>query len=179
MSFKPCIAPIKVGIFPLTNYTGFTMLTNTIRDLFQKSGITNRIDTSTGTVGRRYTRADELGVPYGVTIDFQSLIDESVTVRERDSMAQVRVPISRLLGLVQALVAETVTWEYVMTRYIVVNVGGVDADEEEGEGEAAAATTSGGESKEVKASAMGQKAGGAVVVLESTPRARFSRPVSV
>ena len=52
----------------------------------------------TQAIGRRYRRQDELGTPYCVTVDFDSLDDDAVTVRERDSMAQERVGISELLG---------------------------------------------------------------------------------
>jgi glycyl-tRNA synthetase len=50
-----------------------------------------------GNIGRRYRRQDEIGTPYCVTVDFQTLDDQTVTVRERDQMSQIRVPISELL----------------------------------------------------------------------------------
>ncbi|MCX5996540.1 MAG: His/Gly/Thr/Pro-type tRNA ligase C-terminal domain-containing protein, partial [Chloroflexi bacterium] len=53
-------------------------------------------------IGRRYRRQDEIGTPYCVTIDFQSLEDNQVTIRERDSMQQVRVPVSGLLDELMA-----------------------------------------------------------------------------
>jgi glycyl-tRNA synthetase len=53
-------------------------------------------------IGRRYRRQDEIGTPYCVTIDFQSLEDNQVTIRERDSMQQVRVPVSGLLDNLMA-----------------------------------------------------------------------------
>jgi len=49
-------------------------------------------------IGRRYRRQDEIGTPYGVTIDFETLEDEAVTIRERDSMEQARVPIVNLVA---------------------------------------------------------------------------------
>jgi glycyl-tRNA synthetase len=52
----------------------------------QRLNIANKVDSSSGTVGKRYARADELGIPFGVTVDFQTLLDDSVTLRERDSM---------------------------------------------------------------------------------------------
>jgi glycyl-tRNA synthetase len=51
----------------------------------------------TGAIGRRYRRQDEIGTPFGVTIDFQTLADHTVTLRERDSMQQVRVSVDKLL----------------------------------------------------------------------------------
>jgi len=57
-------------------------------------GISNKIDDSSGSVGRRYARTDEIAVPYCITVDFDSLVEpQSVTVRERDSMEQIRVPV--------------------------------------------------------------------------------------
>jgi glycyl-tRNA synthetase len=52
----------------------------------------------TQAIGRRYRRQDELGTPFCVTIDFDSLEDQSVTIRERDTMEQVRVPVAELLS---------------------------------------------------------------------------------
>src|SRR5215813_13658291 len=61
--------------------------------------------TKAGAIGRRYRRQDEIGTPYGITIDHQTMQDDTVTLRERDSMQQVRLPIDRLVGeLAQRLV---------------------------------------------------------------------------
>jgi glycyl-tRNA synthetase len=131
MSFKPCVAPIKVGIYRLTNHGPFDVIVARLRDSLQAANIVNKVDSSSGTVGRRYARADELGIPFGVTIDFQTLLDDTVTVRERDTMAQIRVPLSRLEGLLQQLVAETISWSLVMARFPVVRAGGEEEDEED------------------------------------------------
>jgi len=56
----------------------------------------------TQSIGRRYRRQDEIGTPFCVTVDFQSLEDEQVTIRERDSMNQIRVPIAELKGTLAA-----------------------------------------------------------------------------
>ena len=154
MSFKPCVAPIKVGLFRLVNNSpALDVIVADIHDDFQDAGVVDKVDSSSGTIGRRYARADELGIPFGVTVDFDSLTSKSVTVRERDSMTQIRVPIARLVSLVSSLSAETVSWSTAMSRYPVVNDGG-DAEE--------------GEKKELRA----QKA----LVVESTFRGAFSRP---
>ena len=171
MAFRPIVAPIKVGIYPLTNFVGFSPIVSKIRDIFQKAGIANKIDASTGTVGRRYSRSDEVGIPFGITIDFQTLIDDTVTVRERDTMAQVRVAGSRLLSLIQELVSETITWSYVMDRFLVVNTGGDDEDnDDKGNGDKINDATP------AVANATGLMA---KTIVENTPRARFSRPAAV
>lgn len=160
MSFKPCVAPIKVGIFRLINHTPFDAVVNSIRDSLQYHNLSTRVDSSSGSVGRRYCRADELGIPFGVTVDFQTLLDATVTLRDRDSMAQVRVAISSVTTLILQLVKETITWETVMSRFRVVSTGDDEEVDEDG------AATAG------KPSAVSL----APVVVEYSTRASFSRP---
>jgi glycyl-tRNA synthetase len=169
MSFRPCVAPVKVGIFRLLNHTPFDAVVAKIRDSLQARNLSTRVDSSAGSVGRRYCRADELGIPFGVTVDFQTLLDSSVTLRDRDSMAQVRVPISTLTSLVVQLVEETLSWETVMTRFRVVTTG---EDEADGEGEEEAGSSTGAAAAAAKASQ--SKAG--PVVVEHASRGTFSRP---
>ena len=59
----------------------------------------------TQAIGRRYRRQDEIGTPFCVTVDFDTLDDHAVTIRERDSLAQVRVPVDALVGELQARLA--------------------------------------------------------------------------
>jgi hypothetical protein len=59
----------------------------------------------TQSIGRRYRRQDEIGTPFCVTVDFQSIDDNQVTVRERDSMQQIRIPIAELKGILAAKIA--------------------------------------------------------------------------
>lgn len=56
--------------------------------------VSNRVDDSSGSIGRRYARTDEIAIPFGITVDFDTLKEpHSVTLRERDSMGQVRIPV--------------------------------------------------------------------------------------
>ena len=57
------------------------------------AGITHKVDDSSGSIGRRYARTDEIGIPFGVTIDFDTIKTESVTLRERNSTRQVRIKV--------------------------------------------------------------------------------------
>ena len=95
LQFHPSIAPIKVSVFPLVNNK--PEITEKARDLFAR--LQNRYacewDTS-GAIGRRYRRADEAGTPFCITVDFETLENDTVTVRYRDSMEQVRINISEL-----------------------------------------------------------------------------------
>ena len=99
LHLHPAIAPIKVAVLPLSRNE---KLTPTARDVYarlRKHWITQYDDAQS--IGRRYRRQDEIGTPLCVTIDFQTVEeDQAVTIRERDSMSQVRVPIA---GLVAAL----------------------------------------------------------------------------
>ena len=95
MRFAPCIAPVKVAVFPLLKNK--PELVQAARGIFDtlRERWTCFYD-QTGAIGRRYRRQDEIGTPYGVTVDFTTLEDQTVTVRERDSMKQERVPIKDL-----------------------------------------------------------------------------------
>ena len=61
-------------------------------------GISHKIDDSGGSIGRRYARTDEIGIPFGVTVDFDTLQTQTATLRERNSMRQIRASVRRKLG---------------------------------------------------------------------------------
>ena len=109
--FTPIIAPIKCSIFPLVNDAGMNSLSETISRQLSTEGISSKLDTTAVSVGKRYARTDELGVPFAVTVDHRSLEDNTVTLRERDSCGQVRVGVDDLLVLVKKLCSMTTTWE--------------------------------------------------------------------
>lgn len=165
MSFRPRVAPIKVAIFRLVNNPALETLVSDVNKRACALGLVTRVDSSSVTVGKRYARADELGIPFGVTIDFESLLDGCVTIRERDSMAQVRVPMTHVASLLQALVAETKSWADVVARYPLVGSGGDGEEEEDG---AAAGTK---EKKEKSDDATGK-----ALTIDNCKRAMFSRP---
>jgi glycyl-tRNA synthetase len=94
LKFHPKLAPVKVAIFPLVNKEGMPEISREIeKDLRRNFKV---FYDDKGAVGRRYRRQDEIGTPYCVTVDTQTLTDRTVTVRERDSMEQVRVSIEKL-----------------------------------------------------------------------------------
>ena len=90
------IAPIQIGILPLSKKDELIEISNKIKNILQESYRTE-IDV-TQSIGKRYRRQDEIGTPYCITVDFDSLNDNSVTVRNRDTMNQERVAITNLLG---------------------------------------------------------------------------------
>ncbi len=95
MKFHPKLAPTKVAVFPLVNRDGMPEIARKIEaDL--RPHVRVFFDDS-GAVGRRYRRQDEVGTPFCVTVDSVTLQDQSITVRERDSMQQERIAADRLL----------------------------------------------------------------------------------
>jgi glycyl-tRNA synthetase len=89
LHFHPKLAPIKAAIFPLVNKDGLQEISHGIKDDLQKSF--NVFYDESGAVGRRYRRQDECGTPYCVTVDYDTLKDNTVTIRDRDSMKQERI----------------------------------------------------------------------------------------
>lgn len=73
-------------------------------------GISSRIDDSSASIGKRYSRNDELGTPLGITVDFQSLKDHTITLRDRDSTRQVRSDEETILAAIKTLVDGTKEW---------------------------------------------------------------------
>ncbi len=96
LHFHPKLAPIKVGIFPLVKRDGMPELARKIEEDLRKHWMV--FYDEGGAIGRRYRRQDEIGTPYCVTVDSQTLQDRTVTVRERDSMQQERVGIDQLVA---------------------------------------------------------------------------------
>lgn len=86
------IAPVQVGIYPLLNKENLKEVTEDITNNLRLKGYTVEHET-TGTIGKRYARADEIGIPLAITVDFESLEDKKVTIRNRDSEEQERIAI--------------------------------------------------------------------------------------
>ena len=97
LRLKPSIAPMSAAILPLMRKDGLPEKANEI--YAQLANHYAVYCDGTGAIGRRYRRADEIGVPFAITIDYETLKDQTVTVRERDSMKQDRVKISDLNGI--------------------------------------------------------------------------------
>jgi glycyl-tRNA synthetase len=99
MRLAPLSAPIKLGIFPLMGKNELTRPALELDQEFRSNEVATNYDDS-GSIGRRYARMDEIGTPYCITIDYQTLEDDTVTIRDRDSTEQVRVKRSVLLRTV-------------------------------------------------------------------------------
>jgi glycyl-tRNA synthetase len=94
LRLDPRIAPVKVAVLPLSRNADLSPKAKDIATMLRKRWNTEFDDASA--IGRRYRRQDEIGTPYCVTVDFESLDDQAVTVRERDSMAQKRISVDTL-----------------------------------------------------------------------------------
>jgi glycyl-tRNA synthetase len=94
LHLSPKIAPIKAAIFPLVKREGMPEIAQRIAALLRPQ--CKVFYDESGSIGRRYRRQDEIGTPYGITVDSETLTTQTVTVRERDSMVQERVSIERL-----------------------------------------------------------------------------------
>ena len=91
LRFHPRIAPIKAAVFPLIKKDGMPEKAAAIYSALKDAGIVCAYDQQ-GAIGRRYRRQDEIGTPYCITVDGQTLEDGTVTIRDRDSLEQVRIP---------------------------------------------------------------------------------------
>jgi glycyl-tRNA synthetase len=100
LHIKPELAPVKVAILPLSRNEKLLPMSKQISATLRPHFVTQYDDAQS--IGRRYRRQDEIGTPYCVTIDFQSLEDNQVTIRDRDSMQQVRIPVDELLDTLKA-----------------------------------------------------------------------------
>ena len=95
MHLSPNVAPIQVAVFPLMTRDDLDTIAREITHAFHKKGILAEYDDS-GAIGRRYRRQDEIGTPFAVTVDYETKENSTVTLRDRDSMKQVRIPITKL-----------------------------------------------------------------------------------
>ena len=73
-------------------------------------GVSNRVDDSSASIGKRYSRNDELGTPLGVTVDFQSVKDNTFTLRDRDTTKQVRADEEKICAAIKAIVEGQKQW---------------------------------------------------------------------
>jgi len=103
MHFSSAIAPVQVAVLPLlTRKELADPAKGIVASLREKNLLVNYDDS--GTIGRRYRRNDEIGTPYSVTVDYDTLQDGTVTIRDRDSMRQIRAPISGIENMLYELI---------------------------------------------------------------------------
>ena len=98
LRLHPRLAPYPVAVLPLSKKDTLTPLAHEVRELLADRYMVDYDETQS--IGRRYRRQDEIGTPLAVTVDFDSLDDGAVTVRDRDTTEQVRVPVGDLIDTV-------------------------------------------------------------------------------
>lgn len=103
-------------IVPLSSQPQFAPIVNSISARLRSFGISNNIDSSSASIGKRYARNDELGTPLGITVDFDTVKDGSITLRERDTTSQLRASQDEVIEAVKGLVGGSETWEQVSKR---------------------------------------------------------------
>ncbi|MGC9149665.1 MAG: glycine--tRNA ligase [Candidatus Micrarchaeia archaeon] len=108
-SFPPRIAPYTVGVFPLVSKDNLPQKAKEVFEIL-KDHFDAFYDES-GSIGKRYARADEIGTPFGITIDYQTLEDNTVTLRNRDTTKQVRIKIEKLPEVIKKLLNEEIKFE--------------------------------------------------------------------
>jgi glycyl-tRNA synthetase len=96
LSLPKDIAPIKIAVFPLVNKDGLREKAIEVYNLIKSKGFIVEFDDD-GSIGRRYARADEIGIPLAITIDYKTMEDNTVTIRNRDTWEQERISISNII----------------------------------------------------------------------------------
>lgn len=110
MSFPRSIAPTQVGVYPLMSKDGLAEKALEVQKQLTQEGFTAELDEA-GSIGRRYARADEAGIPLGITIDYDTLSEDTVTIRDRDSWRQVRSRIRDLPELLHKYFQRKINFE--------------------------------------------------------------------
>jgi glycyl-tRNA synthetase len=121
LKFPAAISPYKMTILPvdqrIPREEAYPELMKKIRDSVSSRGHSCTLDDSNATIGKRYSRNDELGIPFACTIDFDSFKDGTVTLRERDSMVQLRMPADDVGLIVHNMCWGRRTWEDYQAKY--------------------------------------------------------------
>ncbi len=128
LAFDPEVAPTTVGVFPLMDRDGLGERARELAGDLRDAGFEVSYDDS-GNIGRRYRRQDEVGTPFCITVDYETQESETVTVRERDSTEQIRVPVGDLADVLEALRSGEIGFDDVAARYEELSVEAENAAE--------------------------------------------------
>ncbi|XP_068091219.1 glycine--tRNA ligase [Hyperolius riggenbachi] len=120
-SFPATVAPYKCSVLPLSQNQEFMPFVKELSEALTKHSVSHKVDDSSGSIGRRYARTDEIGVAFGITIDFDTVnrTPHTATLRDRDSMRQIRAEITELPGVIRDLANGCLTWADVERTYPV------------------------------------------------------------
>ncbi|XP_042188119.1 glycine--tRNA ligase [Callorhinchus milii] len=118
-SFPATVAPFKCSVLPLSQNQEFVPFVRELSEALTRNGVSHKVDDSSGSIGKRYARTDEVGVAFGITIDFDTVnkVPHTATLRDRDCMRQVRAEVSELPQLVRDLANGTRSWADIEAAY--------------------------------------------------------------
>lgn len=116
LSLPPAVAPTKVLLVPLSSHADLAPIVKKVSSYLRKEQIPFKVDDSSASIGKRYARNDELGTPFGITIDFDSVKDASITLRERDSTKQVRGSLDDVVAAIKAITYAGESWASATTK---------------------------------------------------------------
>lgn len=111
---------------PLSSNKDFIPHVTRLSQKLRAAQISTRVDDSSASIGKRYSRNDELGTSLGITVDFQTLKDGTITLRERDTTRQVRADTDKILTAIREIVGGSKTWEDVEKELPVFESQGVE-----------------------------------------------------
>ncbi|MFC1574976.1 His/Gly/Thr/Pro-type tRNA ligase C-terminal domain-containing protein [Gemmatimonadota bacterium] len=100
LGLSPSLAPLKAAVFPLVKKDGLPEIAEKLHKNLRAAAVPSFYDAA-GSIGRRYRRQDEAGTPWCITVDGQTNEDGTVTVRDRDTLEQIRVGTDAVLGWIQ------------------------------------------------------------------------------
>ena len=120
-SFPPALAPFKVIFLPLMAKQPLIERVELLDYEFRKAGIMCKTDCGSSAIGKRYSRTDELGIPFAVTIDYVTLENDTVTLREINSMKQVRLPIKELKDVIKDFIENDRSFEDISKKYPLID----------------------------------------------------------
>ncbi|XP_056594311.1 glycine--tRNA ligase [Triplophysa dalaica] len=120
-SFPATVAPYKCSVLPLSQNQEFMPFVRELSEALTRNSVSHKVDDSSGSIGRRYARTDEIGVAFGITIDFDTVnkTPHTATLRDRDSMRQIRAEVRELPEIIRDLANGTITWMEVEGKYPV------------------------------------------------------------
>lgn len=119
LAFKPLVAPIKCSVLPISANEKLVPVMEAVKEELARYELSYKVDDSSGTIGRRYARTDEIGIPFGITVDFDSekTTPYTVTIRHAETMSQIRLEVSELGRLISDLVAGRQQWSDAQSKY--------------------------------------------------------------
>jgi glycyl-tRNA synthetase len=126
LSFPPAVAPTKVLLVPLSTHESFRPLVQRLSAKLRRAGISSKVDDSSASIGKRYARNDELGTPFGITVDFQSVKDNTFTLRERDTTKQVRGSEDEIIEAIKSILDGVKDWDELLTTLPIFEGQAVD-----------------------------------------------------